>query len=99
MTPRRHVGPVWLIDRAGGDPADKEVLLLSREPVVAFRRRHDHIGVGLPDPGNQLAFVRFARHDCPQAAVEFGDGSLANIKPQPSLPVMLVGPMTGDAVV
>ena len=88
-----------LVGGPGGNPADEQVFLIRRKHMIALWRRHDQVGVGLPDPGNQFTFVGLAQHDRPQAAVEFGNRPVPLVKPQPSLSVMLVRTVTGDTVV
>ena len=94
-----HIGPVRLVGGPGGNPADEQVFLFRRQHMVALRRRHDQVGVGLSDPGDQFTFVGLARHDRLQAAVEFGNRPVPLVKPQPRLPVMLVRTVAGNAVV
>ena len=54
-----------LVLGALGDPPFEQFLLLGRERLVGFRRRHDLLGVVFEHPGHQLAIVRLAGDDGP----------------------------------
>ena len=87
-----------LVGGPGGNPADEQVFLIRRKQMIALWRRHDQVGVSLPDPGNQFAFVGSARHDGSQATLKFDNCPIPPIKPQAGLPVMFVRTVTGNTV-
>ena len=99
MIARRHIRPVRRVGRTGGDPLRERLLVGRREHVVALGWRHDRVGIGLVDSGDQFALIGVAGDDGPAAAVEFGRGRVAVVEPQAPPAVMLVGPVAGEAVV
>ena len=79
------------------DPLFEQHLLGGGEPLVRFRRRHHHGGVGGMNAGDQLARLRIARHNS-AGSVAVGGGSLSRVEPQFGLPLGRIGAMAGEAV-
>ena len=98
VPPGPDIRPVRGIGGAGRDPGRQELLLLGREHVVALRRGHHHVGIGLVQASDQFALFGVARHDRPAAAFEFRDGRVTIVEPQAPAAVMLVGAVAGKAV-
>ena len=74
---RRDERPVILPRRALLHPADEQVDLFARERLAVFRRRHEVVGIGGQDAGDQRTGVRSARHDGVVAGFQFAQrGSL-----------------------
>ena len=63
-----------------GDPTLEEVFLREGERAVRFRRRHDLLGVGTEDAGNEFAVVGFAGYDGSGTGLGWGEGAVAAIE-------------------
>ena len=85
--------------RSGRDPLREDPPLVLGERHLRVGRRHDEVGVGARDPGDEFAVVRVPGHDRAGAAVEFREGRVADVEPQPGLPVRVVRPMALEAAV
>ena len=94
-----HERPVRPVLGAGLDPFGENPFLISRERHLRVRRRHDEIGIGARDPGDDLAVERMAGHHCAGTAVEFGDRRLTHVEPQAGLAVSLVGSVALEAAI
>ena len=91
--------PMSAILRPLRDPPTENLSLGRSHRLVDVRRRHDHVGIGARDAGEDLAGLRLAGHDRRAAALECRDGDTAVVEPQPRLPVFGIGPMAGEAAV
>ena len=66
---QRLVGPVRFVDGALGDPAAEEFFLRGAQGLVRLLFGHDVFGIRREDALDDLALVRFARHDRDLAAL------------------------------
>ena len=92
-------GPVAPVGGAGCNPAAQQLCLGRRHRLADMRRRHNEIGIGRLDPGEQLAGRPIAGHDSPVATVEHETGTSGLIEPQSPLSLRGVGAMAGKAAV
>src|SRR6476469_2163 len=88
-----------LVLRAIGNPVTQRFNLRPAEPRFGIRRRHPLGFVTGSNALNQLARVRFARHDSRITGVTTPDACFAKIQAKTGLTRLLVAAVTAEAIV
>ena len=94
---RRDQRPVFFPLGALLDPVRQQVDLLGRQLLAELLRRHPRF-VGGRDMADQFALVDLAGYDC-FAAAEVGESGFLGVEVQIRLALVLVGTVTGVALV